>query len=258
MTLPSVKSETLSAFDESGIRHGFYTRMGGLSSGIYVSLNTGLGSKDDPALVKQNRSRIAADLGVADTHLAGCFQVHSADVVTVNAPMGPNRPDADGMVTNQRGMALGILTADCGPILFADNKAQIIGACHAGWKGAFTGIAENTIDAMIKLGSNRANICAVLGPCISQKNYEVGPEFRARFAEKDDTFSAYFLPSDKPDHYMFDMQKFIIDRLQASGVNAGKTGECTYEDEKRFFSYRRTTHRNEPDYGRQMSAIALV
>ncbi|WP_026480997.1 peptidoglycan editing factor PgeF [Ahrensia sp. 13_GOM-1096m] len=258
MTLPSVKSKPLEALSTSGIRHGFYTRQGGLSSGIYDSLNTGLGSKDDPELVMQNRERIAADLGVAATHLAGCYQVHSADVISVNAPMGAERPEADGMATNQRGIALGVLTADCGPILFADESAQVIGACHAGWKGALTGVAENTIEAMIALGAKRGNICAVLGPCIGQNNYEVGPEFKTRFADQDEAFNIYFSASAKPEHYMFDMQTFILDRLKAAGVNASKTGECTYDDEERFFSYRRTTHRNEPDYGRQMSAIALI
>lgn len=258
MTLPSVKSETLTALETGGIFHGFYTREGGESSGIYESLNTGLGSNDDPQFVQQNRAKIAVDLGVAATHLTGCFQVHSADVITVDGPMGADRPDADGLVTNKRGIALGILTADCGPILFADSNAQIIGACHAGWKGALTGIAENTIDAMIMLGATRENICAVLGPCISQKNYEVGPEFKARFEDKNASFNMYFEPSLKTDHFMFDMQTFIFDRLLAAGVKASKTGNCTYEDEKRFFSYRRTTHRSEPDYGRQMSAIALI
>jgi YfiH family protein len=155
-------------------------------------------------------------------------------------------------------MGLAILTADCGPILFADPDKKVIGACHAGWQGALTGIAENTIDAMVQLGAEKQNIVAVLGPSISQKNYEVGAEFKARFRSHDEANKRYFVEALKPDHYKFDLHRFIVDRLKTAGVQAHRTGHCTYSDEQRFFSYRRTTHRSEPDYGRQMSAIAVL
>ncbi|MDZ7822736.1 MAG: peptidoglycan editing factor PgeF [Ahrensia sp.] len=256
--IQAVKSDMLSRFETSGIRHGFYTKHGGVSSGIYASLNAGLGSNDARENVLENRVRIATHLGVAPTHLAGCYQIHSARVVTVLKPSQDERPEADGMVTNVRGVALGILTADCGPILFADENSGIIGACHAGWQGALTGVAENTITAMVDLGAHRENIVGVLGPCIAQKNYEVGAEFEARFRSHNPAFAKYFVPALKPNHFQFDLHDFILDKLSACGIQAHKTGQCTYADEANYFSYRRTTHRREPDYGRQMSAIALA
>ncbi len=241
-----------------GIAHGFYTRQGGVSTGLYGTLNAGLGSKDDRALVLENRRRIALDLGVEPANVAGCYQIHSAKVIKVTGPMEENRPEADGLVTDRPGMGLAILTADCGPILFADKGRKIIGACHAGWQGALTGIVENTVDAMVDLGAQRSEIIAVLGPCISQKNYEIGAEFKERFRSHDDAYKRFFVKALKPAHYRFDLQGFILGRLESAGVQAHKSGECTYADENNFFSYRRTTHRNEPDYGRQMSAIALA
>ncbi len=257
-TLCSISAPALSISQSDGIAHGFYTRQGGVSSGLYGTLNAGLGSKDDRVLVLENRSRIAADLGIDPENVAGCYQIHSAKVITVTGPMGKKRPEADGLVTDRPGTALAILTADCGPILFADPGKKIIGACHAGWQGALTGIAENTVEAMVELGAQRSEITAVLGPCISQKNYEVGVEFKERFRSHDEAYKRFFVKTLKPAHYRFDLQGFILDRLKSAGVQAHKTGECTYADEKRFFSYRRTTHRSEPDYGRQMSTIALV
>lgn len=256
--LSPILSEPLTEFASKGIAHGFYTRQGGVSAGIYDSLNAGQGSKDEPGLVLENRTRIARDLGIAPTHMAGCYQIHSAKVITINEPQSGKRPEADGLVSNVSGMGLAILTADCGPILFADPDKKIIGACHAGWQGALTGIAENTIDAMVALGADRPNIVAVLGPCISQKNYEVGAEFKERFRSHNDNNKRFFIKALKPNHYKFDLHRFIVSRLTAAGVQAHRTGHCTYADERRFFSYRRTTHRSEPDYGRQMSTIALL
>ncbi|MEM8539778.1 MAG: peptidoglycan editing factor PgeF [Pseudomonadota bacterium] len=256
--LEPILSEPLSAFASNGIAHGFYTRQGGVSSGIYGSLNAGQGSKDEPSLVLENRARVATDLGIEPTHMAGCYQIHSAKVITVTEPQSSKRPEADGLVTNVKGIGLAILTADCGPILLADPDRKIIGACHAGWQGALTGIAENTIDAMVELGAERRNITAVLGPCISQKNYEVGAEFKERFRSHDESYKRFFVKALKPNHYQFDLHRFILFRLTEAGVQAHRTGQCTYADEKRFFSYRRTTHRAEPDYGRQMTTIALI
>lgn len=256
--LSPVKSKALQALEGSGIAHGYFTKNGGVSHGLYATLNAGLGSKDVPELVLENKRRIAAHLGVEADHLTNCYQIHSADAVIVSKPYDGDNPKADGMATNQRGIALGVLTADCGPILFADETAQVIGACHAGWQGALTGIAESTIEKMIVLGAVRENITAVLGPCISQKNYEVGAEFEARFRSHDAAYARYFIPSLKPNHFQFDLHSFILSRLKNAGVHAFKTGQCTYANEGNFFSYRRTTHRHEPDYGRQMSAIALI
>ena len=256
--LNPILSEPLAECAGKSIAHGFYTRQGGVSSGIYDSLNAGQGSKDEPALVLENRARIAGNLGITPTHMAGCYQIHSAKVIKITDPQSGKRPEADGLVSSVAGMGLAILTADCGPILFADPDKKIIGACHAGWQGALTGIAENTIDAMIELGSARQNITAVLGPSISQKNYEVGAEFKERFRSHDEANKRFFVKALKPNHYKFDLHRFILSRLTAAGVQAHRTGQCTYADEKRFFSYRRTTHRREPDYGRQMSAIAIL
>ncbi len=256
--LSPIISEELSALASKGIAHGFYTRQGGVSSGLYDSLNAGQGSKDEPALVLENRARIASHLGVAPTHMAGCYQIHSAKVIQITEPQEQPRPEADGLVSNVPGMGLAILTADCGPILFADPDQRVVGACHAGWQGALTGIAENTIDAMVELGANRQNIIAVLGPSISQKNYEVGAEFKERFRSHDEAYKRFFTKALKPNHYQFDLHRFILSRLSSAGVQAFRTGQCTYADEQRFFSYRRTTHRKEPDYGRQMSAIGLL
>jgi polyphenol oxidase len=239
------------------ITHGFFTREGGHSSGIFSSLNCGLGSGDDIAVVTKNRNVVAQALGVENSNLISAYQVHSADVIVVDAPF-PERPKVDGLVTATRGLALGILTADCGPVLLADEKAQVIGACHAGWKGALTGITDSIIAEMEKLGARRSHIVAVLGPTISQRAYEVGPEFPAPFLRVDESDKRFFIPSVKKDHYMFDLPAYLVNRLKTSGVGqAHDLGLCTYADEQRFFSYRRATHRAEKDYGRLISAIAL-
>jgi len=243
-----------------GINHAFFTRQGGASDGIYASLNGGQGSHDDPAAVAVNRERMAGFMGVPSDHLLSCWQIHSADVVTVTSPWSRDqRPKADGMVTNRSGLCLAIATADCGPVLFADFEARVIGACHSGWKGAFTGILEATLDGMEALGAKRARIHAVLGPTISARAYEVGPEFVARFLDTNPAFAAFFTPSPKDGHHMFDLPAFIGHRMQRAEVGSfTNLDRCTYGEPELFYSFRRTTHRNEPDYGRLMAAIALT
>lgn len=241
------------------IEHRFFTREGGVSSGIYASLNCGLGSDDDKGAVTENRARIAQDMGVPADSLLTVHQIHSANVVHVTEPWTPaTAPQADGMVTDRTGIALGVLAADCTPVLFADAQSRIIGACHAGWKGAFTGILEATIEAMTKLGAKRDAITAAIGPCISRDAYEVGPEFRDRFLEADAANHVWFTPSARDGHVMFDLTAYVAHRLNAANIGTvERLNLCTYADEQKFFSYRRTTHRGELDYGRQMSAIAL-
>ena len=243
-----------------GIRHGFFTRQGGVSGGIYTSLNIGLGSDDERSSVLENRDRVAGQLGIGADRLVSPYQIHSADVITVSAPFAQDADrKADALVTATPGLAIGIATADCGPLLFADTKAGVIGAAHSGWKGAVTGILQNTVAAMEALGATRNNITAVLGPTISQGAYEVGPEFKERFLQEHPDNTRYFKPSERAEHFMFDLPAFITDKLQALGLGAvADLALCTYADEDRFFSYRRTTHRKEPDYGRQISAIALL
>jgi polyphenol oxidase len=243
----------------SGIRHAFFTRQGGVSDGIYASLNGGIGSSDEPAKVQENRRRMAEALGAKHDALISVYQVHSPDAVIVEGPWRGERPKADAMVTATPGLALGITTADCGPVLFADAEARVIGAAHAGWRGAVTGVLESTIAAMERLGARRATIVAVLGPTISQKAYEVRPDFIKRFAEEAPGHERFFMETERPDHAMFDLPGFIGARLEAAGIEAfTNLGLCTYSDEERFFSYRRTTHRKEPDYGRLISAITLT
>ncbi|MDZ5449829.1 peptidoglycan editing factor PgeF [Labrys sp. ZIDIC5] len=248
------------ALDLPGIRHGFFTRQGGVSNGIYASLNGGSGSDDDQERVRENRGRMADSLGVPRDRFITCYQVHSPNVVTVTAPWArEHAPKVDAMVTRERNLALAVATADCGPVLFADAKAGVIGAAHAGWKGAFTGVLETTLDAMVGLGAIRGDIVAVLGPMISRAAYEVGPEFKARFLEVDVANERFFGPSPNAGHAMFDLPAYITMRLTAAGVGRFENmALCTYQDEDRFFSYRRVTHRKEPDYGRLLHAIALV
>jgi YfiH family protein len=251
-----IQSDILAALP--GIRHAFFTREGGVSTGIYSGLNGGLGSNDDRAAVLENRARMAQKLGVPAHHLLGLYQIHSPDVIVVEAPFGEERPKADAMVTRVPGLALGVSSADCGPILFADPKARVIGAAHSGWKGAFSGIMESTLAAMEGLGANRADITAVLGPTIGATAYEVGPEFIDRFLADDDADADLFGPSEKPGHGYFNLPGFIARRAEAAGVGRfADLGLCTYGDETRFYSYRRATHRNEGDYGRLISAITL-
>ncbi|MBL8580982.1 MAG: peptidoglycan editing factor PgeF [Rhizobiaceae bacterium] len=250
-----VRSTLLDAM--AGIRHGYFTRKGGVSEGIYTGLNTGVGSSDDPYRVRENRRRVAEWMGVGTPFLLSLYQIHSPDVLTVDAPFQGERPKADAMVTNRPGLALGVSTADCGPVLFADPQARVIGSAHAGWRGAFTGVLENTIAAMEALGADRSRIVAVLGPSIGAGNYEVGPEFVERFRAADAANGRYFSPSARNGHAMFDLNRYTVDRLKAAGVQANWLDRCTYAEEELFFSYRRTTHRGEADYGRQISAIVL-
>jgi YfiH family protein len=240
-----------------GLRHGWFTRTGGVSQGVYASLNAGPGSGDDQALIAENRARIAAHLGVETAYLLSPYQFHSAEVVTVDAPFAGERPRADAIVTATRGLAIGVLTADCGPVLFADMQAGIIGAAHAGWQGAAGGVVEATIAAMLALGAARERIIAVLGPTISQKNYEVGADFEARLMQTDAAGAPFFAPGATPDKRQFDLPHYILMRLARAGVSASWTGHCTYADAERFFSFRRTTHAGEADYGRQLSALVL-
>jgi polyphenol oxidase len=251
-----IESENL---QHPSIVHGFFTRAGGHSTGIFASLNCGLGSGDDPDLVKMNRSAVARDLGVAEGHVLTAHQVHSADVVEVTAVWNSdNRPKLDGLVTKQKGIAIATLTADCGPVMFADGEAGVIGVCHAGWKGAMLGVTDATIAAMVKLGASRERIAATLGPTISKANYEVGPEFPLPFLQQDQSYSRFFMASSKADHFMFDLPAYLRMRLKAAGLTSvHDLALCTYADESRFYSYRRATHRGEADYGRLISAIAL-
>ena len=248
------------ALAAQGVAHAFFTRQGGVSTGVYESLNGGVGSQDDPACVAENRARMAQAMGVEPTHLLVPYQIHSADVLHVRAPWAPDaRPRCDGLVTDVPGLALGVTGADCGMILFADATARVVGACHAGWKGAFTGVLEATLSAMGALGARRDQITAVLGPTIGAASYEVGPEFVARFRDADAAYMRFFAPSPRAAHAMFDLPDFIGMRLLKAGVGRFENlGLDTYADPARFFSYRRTTHLGEPDYGRLVSAIALA
>jgi len=241
-----------------GLRHAFFTREGGVSEGIYAGLNGGLGSEDDPARVAENRRRMAATMGVDAGHLLTAYQIHSADVaVATEAWDADSRPRVDAMVTQVEGLALGVTTADCGPVLFADPRARVIGAAHAGWKGALTGVLESTIGAMEKLGAARENILVAIGPLIRQPSYEVGAEFVERFVREDGENSLFFIPSARDGHAMFDLAGYIRMRLTRSDVGGiDDTGIDTYPDDK-LFSYRRSVHRGEPDYGRQIHAIVL-
>lgn len=242
------------------ISHAFFTRAGGVSEGIYASLNGGIGSRDAPQKVAENRARMASALGVAPTHLVSCYQIHSPDVIVATEPWTrENAPRADAIVTRVAGLAIGVSTADCGPILFADAQAGVIGAAHAGWKGALTGVLEATVAAMEKLGARRDRIAAALGPLIRQPNYEVGAEFVERFKAADASNERFFAPASRPGHAMFDLPGYIRSRLERADIQSVEDlGLCTYAEEARFFSYRRTTHRGEPDYGRHVNAIALV
>ena len=251
MTLEVLTSEALSP-----LRHGFFTRNGGASSGIFASLNCGHGSSDQREMVLINRARVAKAIDIDPDNLANVHQVHSDKVVTVETPF-ETPPEADALVTATPNLGLSILTADCQPVLFADPEARVIGAAHAGWKGALGGILEATLDAMEALGANRANTTAVIGPSISQRAYEVGPEFLDTF-EAEDSAALRFFASGQDDRYQFDLIGFGLDRLRKAGVaHAEWTGHCTYSDPDRFFSYRRSVHQKEADYGRLISAICL-
>lgn len=252
MTLEILTSDSLSP-----IRHGFFTRRGGASSGVFHGLNCGSGSSDQSEIVQINRDRVASAMQAAPQQLVTVHQVHSADVVTVNAPIEGPRPKADAIVTRTPGVVLGILTADCQPVLFADVQAGVIGAAHAGWRGALDGVLEATLDAMVDLGAARDNINAVIGPSISQQAYEVGPEFLDDFLGEDMGNSRFFA-NGKEDRMMFDLPSYGLHRLRRAGVgHAEWVRHCTYSDPDRFYSYRWTTHAGEADYGRLISTIRL-
>ena len=240
-----------------GLRHAFFTREGGVSGGIYGSLNGGIGSNDDPAHVAENRRRMAERMGVELEQFLSVWQVHSPDAVVATGPWDGERPRADAMVTRAEGLAIGVTAADCGPILLADPAARVIGAAHAGWKGALTGVLESAIDAMETLGAERNGMIAAIGPLIRQPSYEVGAEFVERFIDADTDNALFFMPSVREGHSMFDLAGYIRRRLENAGVlMIDDIGVDTYSDEN-FFSYRRSVHRKEPDYGRHVHAIAL-
>ena len=242
-----------------GIRHGFFTRRGGVSEGIYASLNCGLGSRDDRIRVVENRERAMGRLGVSSGALVGVYQVHSPRVVRVEGPWEmPEAPRADAMVSDRPGMALGILTADCAPVLLADPEGGVVGAAHAGWKGAHTGVLEAVVQAMIELGARADRIVAGVGPCIQQESYEVGPEFQAAFVDGNGVDGGYFRIADRAGHFLFDLSGYVRDRLNRLDLGAvAVLANDTRAEEDLFFSYRRATKRGEPDYGRCLSAICL-
>jgi YfiH family protein len=240
-----------------GVRHAFFTSEGGVSEGVYASLNGGPGSNDDPAKVTENRARMAAQMGVTAENFLTLHQIHSPDAVVATGPWHGSRPKADALVSNTEGLSIGVTTADCGPVLFVDPHARVIGAAHAGWKGALTGVLESTIDAMEKLGADRGGIVAAIGPLIRQHSYEVGAEFVERFLDADAEYARFFLPGERDGHAMFDLAGLIRLRLENAGIlMIDDLGIDTYSDE-RCFSYRRSVHRKEPDYGRHVHAIAL-
>ncbi len=243
----------------AGVRHAFFTRRGGVSDGVYGSLNGGVGSRDAPERVRENRARMARRLGAEAERLLVPYQIHSPDALVVESPWADERPRCDGLVTTSPRLALGVTGADCGMLLFADARAGVVGAAHAGWKGALTGMIEATVAAMEAQGARRADIHIALGPTISGGSYEVGPEFVARFAAEDAAYARFFAPSPRAGHAMFDLPAFIAARVARLDVASFEdVGVDTYADEERCFSYRRSVHRREPDYGRLVSAIALA
>ncbi len=240
----------------AGTEHGFFGRKGGASSGVYAGLNCGYGSSDQKEVVQINRRRVADAVGVTPDRLIGVHQVHSAKAVVVDGPQD-TAPQADGLVTATQGIALAILTADCQPVLFADHKAKVIGAAHAGWKGALDGVLDATVEKMESLGARREDIRAVIGPTISQTNYEVGPEFRETFVRTDLSFARFFLQG-HGGRFQFDLPAFGLHRLAEIGVgHRAWTGHCTYADAARFYSYRRSVHQKQADYGRLIASIRL-
>ncbi len=252
-----LKAQTLAL---PGIRHAFFTRQGGVSTGLYASLNGGIGSADTVANVGENRARMAAALGVEPHCLVSAFQIHSPQVIVAAEPWPAEaRPRVDGIVTRTPGLAIAVTTADCGPVLFAEPQAGVIGAAHAGWRGALAGVVEATVAAMQGLGAARDKIRAALGPMIRQRNYEVGPDLIERFAAADPAAKAFFAPAGRPGHALFDLAGYIAARLRRAGLDhVEDLDACTYADPERFFSYRRATHRGEADYGRHVNAIALA
>jgi polyphenol oxidase len=242
----------------SGVRHAFFTRRGGVSEGVYAGLNVGVGSGDDPAAVTENRRRAAAHFGQAEERLMTCYQVHSPDcwIITASVPQG--RPTGDALVTDRPGLICGALAADCAPVLLADADAGVVGAAHAGWKGALSGVLENTVRSMERLGARASSIRAAVGPCIGPQSYEVGPEFFDRFTAVDPGFVRFFSEAEATGKRRFDLPGFVVGRLHAAGVDAAEwVGRDTYAEPDAFYSNRRAFHRGEGDYGRLLSAIML-
>ncbi|KQY68957.1 MULTISPECIES: peptidoglycan editing factor PgeF [unclassified Brevundimonas] len=255
MTLEPI---THSLLDKAGVRHGFFTRQGGVSTGIYASLNTGVGSTDYPAAVAENRRRVAAHMGGVPDDFAACYQIHSSLARVAEAGWKGDRPEGDATVTAAPSVICAVLTADCAPVLLADPEAGIVGAAHAGWKGALDGVIHSTVAAMQALGAEPRRMVAVVGPCIAQASYEVGADFQGRFDHHDPGSGRFFAPGAAPDKRLFDLPGFVLWRLEQAGVgDAAWTGHDTRVDEVRFFSNRRAWLNGEPDFGRMMSAISL-
>lgn len=246
--------------EQNGIRHGFFTRLGGVSEGIYASLNCGLGSGDAQDKVIENRARVASILGTVPGQLLTVRQVHGKDAVTAKKPWDyAQSPEADAMVTATPGLALGVLSADCTPLLFADAEARVVGAAHAGWRGAKAGVIASVVAAMERLGAHRERICIAIGPTISQAAYEVGPEFEQAFVAEDEDNRQYFASHGADGRAHFDLPGYCLQRARAAGTEyVENVARCTYADDSAFFSYRRSVHRTEPDYGRQISAIVIM
>ncbi len=257
MTPDMIQAPTLA--DLPGVQHRFFTRKGGVSAGLYSSLNCGYGSGDSPDNVRENRRRVAGIFGRDEPDLLTVHQIHSTDVLTVGAKRwtSPGAPRADGLVTDRPGVVLGVMAADCAPVLLADAEARVIGAAHAGWKGALGGVVEATIGAMEKIGARRERLRIVVGPCIGRDSYEVGPEFPAPFLAQDEANGAFFKPSPHAGHFVFDLAGYLVHRIARAGVKARATGHDTLTGIEDFFSYRRNTLDGVRDYGRGLSAIAL-
>ncbi|WP_340645608.1 peptidoglycan editing factor PgeF [Phenylobacterium sp.] len=245
--------------DLPGVRHAFFTRTGGVSTGIYDSLNVGRGSGDDPADVAENRRRTAEHFGLPARALSTCYQIHSATALVADRPWGDERPEGDAVITSTSGVLCGALAADCAPILIADAQGRVVAAAHAGWKGALHGVAEAAVAAMAGLGAEPSRMVAVVGPCIGQASYEVGLEFLTAFTAKDGDHERFFAPGETSEKRMFDLPGFVVSRLTAAGVGtAAWIGNDTCAEEALFFSNRRAFKRDEPDFGRLLSAITLV
>jgi hypothetical protein len=257
MTPDMIQAPTLA--DLRGVQHRFFTRKGGVSAGLYSSLNCGYGSADSPDNVRENRRRVAAIFGRDEADLLTVHQFHSTDVLTVGTARwtSPGAPRADGLVTDRPGVVLGVMAADCAPVLLADAEARVIGAAHAGWKGALGGVVEATIGAMEKIGARRERLRIVVGPCIGRDSYEVGPEFPAPFLAQDETNGAFFKPAPRAGHFIFDLAGYLVHRVARTGATATATGHDTLTGIEDFFSYRRNTLEGVRDYGRGLSAIAL-
>ncbi len=253
LTAPSLAAMT-------GIRHGFFTRLGGVSEGLYAGLNCGLGSNDDPERVLQNRGRVAVHLGAAQPEVVTVYQIHSATAVTIDRPLDrAHLPKADAVVTRTPGLAIGVLTADCTPVLFADPEAKVVAAAHAGWRGAVQGVLAATVQEMERHGARRDRMIAAIGPTISQEAYEVGPDFETEFLTLEPDNARFFVRRDAASRAHFDLPGYVAQDLASLGLaHIERVNPCTYENESLFFSFRRTTHRNEPDYGRQISAIVVT